>query len=494
MALGASVARIQVQAWPALMSRGAAAARTALWYSGSIASVQVLQFGFSIASARILAPDAFAPYGIGLVAVGLIGTISSSGLAATVVSRRTLTKSARASFATTSLFVGVIYATAFWLLTPYWAQLWGDPNATDFVRLLTPIVLFTPILGLMIGLARRARRIRSYAVASAIAGAVGVAAALPLLLIFQSDFVLAVQPSIAVLLCVATHRIWLGTWLLPGRLNLGAHTQRLRSMQDVTGQLLDFCLLNIPAWSIGAFLGATSLGFWNRAAVFGQAPFVMLRTAASESILSETTVNTSGPRANAVIRLTLLTSAWAGIALLLLLPIILGDVWVESALLAPALTFAAGCLLAASPLIARLRTSARQRAVIALTAVSALPLVVGVPITALAKSPMPVAVANAMMCALMLGLAARQGLAEPKARKTTMLWIPTVAFCTAAISWGLVDFLYRDWQANGLALALPITGAAVLAFMTFQASRAAASIGVGSMTLRQLAGRWRSNR
>ena len=148
---------------------------------------------------------------------------------------------------------------------------------------------------------------------------------------------------------------------------------------------------------------------------------------------------------------------------MLTLPIILGSEWRASAALAPSLTFAAGCLLAASPFTTNLRRVGRQHLLGMIMLTSAAPLLVGVPATIISGSPMPAAIGYGAMCSVLLllsSLSARNPDGKKHQAELTT-WVVGSGIALGLINFGVGGLSY--WGSHQQFLAW-VTLAAGLCF------------------------------
>lgn len=122
---------------------GTLAERAIKWSAATTAARFVLQFGAQVALARLLGPDNYGVYGIGLAVLTFVGFLSGASFSWNLMLLpRIDDKDIRFSF-TLQTLAGAACAVAMYAAAPALAGFFGDPRVEGMVRLLSLAALLT---------------------------------------------------------------------------------------------------------------------------------------------------------------------------------------------------------------------------------------------------------------------------------------------------------------------------------------------------------------
>ena len=324
---------------------------SAFWLWGSQLATVVVQFAYAAVTSRLVAPTQFGEYSVALAVTALIVLVANGGLSQTVARLMDLDEAVIRSLVSLSLILGAVAALALWLTAPFWASLWGVPDADAPIRLLAVNAFTAPMLGVATGYTRRIGRFRQLAITTFTANCVGMAlglVAVALLRDSSSLLVSAIVSQILVLVvCVALSR---GMLTRPG--GLRAAGQELGfSARVLLTTVLAYLAGNVGKWGVSLGLGPAALGQLNRAEVLGWVPFQYAQDAMTQVVYPEFRHDRgSTERAQRVWADLLTLTAWialpgaalAAALLPIVVPVLLGPRWSQAATLTTPLAVVGG--------------------------------------------------------------------------------------------------------------------------------------------------------
>lgn len=237
---------------------------------------QILTMGMQLVYAgvtsRAIGPAGFGSFAVALAATGLGGILASSGLANAAARRTGDDISGDRAIVTAAALAGLLVALVFALGAPLWARLWGNPDATPLIRALCIGLAVGSYGGVLAGIARRLGRIGIWTAATFASSVVAMLLGGWATYATREAWSLTVMP---VALSVISSTI-----LLVAMGRRGIPTRRLGTVghdiaygaKSLGSSLLTYIAYGLPMWSMSRWLGASTLGSWNRAAVVGQIP------------------------------------------------------------------------------------------------------------------------------------------------------------------------------------------------------------------------------
>ena len=320
----------------------------AAWTYGSQLVAIVAQFGYAAVTSRLVDPGQFGIYAITLAITALVTLIATGGLGQTVGRMQVVEPMTIRALCTLALLLGLASAAVLGLAAPLWAALWSTPAATPSIAVMAISAFTAPFYGLVTGLVRRLGQFRLLAGQQLAGTLAGMAAGVGAVLVLRSDVSLLVSPILAQLLttvfCSWSARSYLGL----GRLR-SAMAELAFSARLTVASLLSYGVGNIPRIVATNVLGASAIGYWNRAEVVSIIPFQQVQTALIQTIYPEFRHDRDdAERARRVWTDLLVVTGWgmmiiAAVGALAVPPlvlILLGPQWGVARTLVPVLMFA----------------------------------------------------------------------------------------------------------------------------------------------------------
>ncbi len=319
--------------------------RGLFWMYGSIALTVVLQLGYTVVISRRLSPSDFGLVAIAGLPLALSGYFANMGISSAVVQRPELDdRDVRVAF-TGSVVFGLIITAAVELLAPAIGQLFRNPSVVPVLRALGLSFAITSFGSVSVGLMRRQMRFRQLAIIE-VASYTLAYPLVGLLLAWQGAGIwslvgAALTRSVAiVLLALALAPHSLMPLIDGGR---ARRIYRFGGLVTVTS-LLEFAGSNADTFAVGRFIGAESLGLYNRATLVIGLPLNHLATGASKVLMpgfaqiqyDDERTRTVFMRALAIFASVILPLA-AVLAVLArpLVQVLLGPQWGEAVLVIP---------------------------------------------------------------------------------------------------------------------------------------------------------------
>jgi PST family polysaccharide transporter len=235
------------------------------WTATSRMSVQVLQFGFTVILARILLPSDFGLIAMVSVFVGFCNLFIDFGLTNALVQRANLEGRHLISAFWLSLAIGAVLTLVIIALAPALAALYSVPEVLWLTIAIAPTLLLGSLAGVQTALIFRAMDFRTYAViengALVASGAVAMGLALAGLGVWSLVvFTVAGYTARTILLWV------FNSWRPRGRPDRRSIHELWGFSSRLTGfNAVNYWARNADNLLVGAFLGATQLGYYSRA-------------------------------------------------------------------------------------------------------------------------------------------------------------------------------------------------------------------------------------
>ncbi|HEY8050672.1 MAG TPA: oligosaccharide flippase family protein [Ramlibacter sp.] len=262
------------------MTSGAIAAlaeRALKWSALTTAARFALQFVSQVALARLLGPDNFGVYGIGMTILTFVGFLSGASFSYGLMLQREVTEEdVRFSF-TWQMIAGIACAVAMFAAAPLVARFFGDPRVEGMVQLLSLASLLMAAAAPATYLLQRDlnfRRLGLVQLASYAAGylAVGVPMALSGFGAWALGTACVVQAAVALVLTYAAKRHSLKPLL---RHTNGGETLSTGRAVFITN-VVNWLLGNLDRVVIGRVLNAHAVGIYTVAYNLASIPNVLL--------------------------------------------------------------------------------------------------------------------------------------------------------------------------------------------------------------------------
>ena len=378
-------------------------ARTVAGGAGALALsnliVMVFQLGYAAFTSRLLDPSAFGIYAVALSGIGLIGLVSGAGFGQAAA--RAARDDVDGHLAAAALVIGLLSATLACALAVPLAVVWGSPNAWPSMMVLAISIPATSLAAVPAGTLRRSGKTAYLATIMGSCQAIGMFVGLLVVLAYRAPIALTVSPVVASLFAL--------TWLaLAARMHVVLRGFHVRGRDDVLYGLkangmnfLRYLTGTASALTISRYVGAASLGSYNRAQAVIIAPLESLQRSASAAVFPELRAGGSAFRSSHTFTDIVVLMTWVAALLTPLavcaaspiLGLILGPGWEEAQTLAP-WAAAAGLLpFVAVPLSAVVEARGRYRVPLLSWAIGACFAVAAVAAILRFDSPLPAVMA-----------------------------------------------------------------------------------------------------
>jgi len=319
-------------------------------YGSQVVSV-VAQFAYAAVTSRQVGPAEFGAYAIALSVAGLVTLLASGGIAQSVARMVEMEQNRLRGLVTFSVLLGLVSAGFVFITASFWASLWGEPEARNAIEILTLAVLMAPLSGVGTSLLRRQGSFRLLAGLTLCSNLIGMIVGA--IVVFQ----LKTAVALAVSAIIAQALILIGSLLATKGIMLGFGSIGLaKSEVAFSGSLSaikisEYLIGNIMKFSVSRWMGASFIGYWNRADTVATLPFQQVQTALLQAVSPEFRHDIENPRrAFRVWSDLLIMVAWfvlpisvlAAIILPGIVPVLFGPGWQFAAALTTPLAIAAG--------------------------------------------------------------------------------------------------------------------------------------------------------
>lgn len=242
------------------------------WSLGAQIAMALLQFGYAAVTSRLVQDTGFGAVSVAMSLSALVSLIAQGGLGQ-AIARTPVLHPGKLSFL--MLFaVGLGFVAGLLLigLAVPWAALWDAPEAVAPTRFIGVTAFLAPLSGLLLGVLRRIGEFRALAISAVVTSAAGMGIGIVAVILAPGPLTLLVSPVAAAILLtivalVVTRPHW---WARPeaaaARADLGF------AWRSLGLTLLSYLVGNVGKWSVSRWVGADSLGQWNRADVLTAVP------------------------------------------------------------------------------------------------------------------------------------------------------------------------------------------------------------------------------
>ena len=295
-----------------------------------------IQTTSTIVLARLLAPEDFGIYAMATPVMAIAMLAQDLGLSQAVATARSIDRRALSTLYAINVGVSLLIASALALSAPLIAAFYGNPRLTPIVMVMGGVVLLSGLASIHQALLLRGLRYGRLVVNDICTALAGLLSAVGLALLTPGPLVLAASNAVgaAVLLLLAA----LGSCWRPSPLaKLGEVRDLLRFGGGLTGfNITNFVARNGDNVIIGAALGSTPLGYYDRAYKLMLLPLQQINAPVSNVMVPLLSKLTDHPQRyrdaylNAL-RILLLISLPGVVFLLMaadpLIPTLLGEKW-----------------------------------------------------------------------------------------------------------------------------------------------------------------------
>lgn len=262
--------------------------------SASSFGVMALQLGYAAITSRLLPPTAFGAYAVSLSGIGLIGMLSGSTLGQAVARREHDSVPKDRSLVSIALGLGTVTMVAAAVLAVPWGSLWDAPESASITRILAIGLPFTAVAAVYAGSLRRQGRTTAVAGRTALAQVAGMAVGLAVVAVSKQAWSLGVAATVGAMLSVLSVGSALPRrHITPGRPDLHVLDDVAYGGNSALQSLLRTISMQLTGWSISRFVGAPTLGNFNRAQTLITIPVQRLQTALTFTLFPE--LRPSGP-------------------------------------------------------------------------------------------------------------------------------------------------------------------------------------------------------
>jgi O-antigen/teichoic acid export membrane protein len=256
--------------------------RAAQWrLAGSVIGV-AFQFGFGVVLARLLTPRDFGVMALAVVVLGLARLLGDLGMGSAVVQRATLTERHVRTAFTVSVLVGIVTGALIVLMAPLGAAVMREPTLAPMLRVVSIVFVIggmSTVAGALLTRNLDFKRQFFVDVGSYVLGYAGVATSLALLDYGVWSLVFGILAQ--VFLTTTAQIVLVRHSILP---LLGG-----RELRDLLGfgvgatlsGFVNYLALNGDNFVVGRWIGAATLGLYNRAYTLMNMPFTYVASVMS---------------------------------------------------------------------------------------------------------------------------------------------------------------------------------------------------------------------
>jgi len=218
--------------------------------------------GTAFILARLLGPEAFGTVALALIFITLVQLLVQQGMIPAVVQRPGLTWRHLDSAFWLSMTISVILTAFSLVVSPWWADLNGTPEARNAIWVLSSMVLLKGLVVVQEAYLQRALRYRELALRTTVASVAGAIVGIAWALVQPSIWALVAQQVVSA--AVGTVVIWT---VVDWRPRWRCRAQDVRDLlgfavKSTMSSLGVFVNTRVDAVLIGVFFGATAIGLY----------------------------------------------------------------------------------------------------------------------------------------------------------------------------------------------------------------------------------------
>lgn len=341
------------------------------WMFGAQIAAMVLQIGYAAVTARLVGPQAFGLYAAALAASGFISVVANAGLGQSVMRTRDLPEGDVRKINSLALGIGAIGALVLYAGATLWSRVWiGDSGAVTATEWLALSALVTPLLGVLMAVARRRNLFRVLALTQLGCNFIGMLIGVLFVIQYRTASALVANLVITQYLMVFLLAAVIGKASLPASINASVFHHLGFSGKVTVSNILSYFQANSLKWSVSSSLGASTLGMWNRAEVVSTVPFQALQNSLVQAIYPEFRHHPAGSTqarelwSDLLVFLGWITfpvSVAAAFLVPFVVPVVLGDGWEQVSDIIPFFCIAAGLQSVNTLLASALESAAKFR-------------------------------------------------------------------------------------------------------------------------------------
>jgi len=343
-----------------------------LWTYGAQIGSSLIQLAYAATTSRLIHSEGFGVFAIALSTSSLISLIVNGGISQTALRSEKLDSDTTKILQTYALVSGTFGALFLILTAKLWGSVWGTPQLTDALLILSAGVFIGPFAVLASGVSRRNGLFRLIGIATLLANISGMAVGLICLSFWHSSLCLLISPlfsqGVLTIVLISRNRVQLFGF------------KSLRGLSDFTRynisviltKIASYVVLTLPLLIISRFFNLKIIGFMNRADVFTTLPLAQIQVALVQAISPEFRHDRNSPsRANTIWTDILVLFSWLVFPITLLLatigyfvtPAVLGPGWSEAAYFSIPLALIGGLQILVSVLNSAIETVGSFRVV-----------------------------------------------------------------------------------------------------------------------------------
>lgn len=240
--------------------------------------MQILAFAISIIIARILMPKDFGIMAIVMMLIGYSNLLTSFGLGDAVVQKNIKDKTTLNTIFTFNLTVSVILVVIFYLSAGYIAEIFNTPECEAVVKVMSLVFVFTAFTMLPMAQLRRDMNFKAVSLFD-MARATLMSFSTLILAIYGFGYWSLVYGQL-IALAVVTVALAVKVKWLP---KLCYNHESMKNVFDfgkwtfIRAQLI-FLSQHVDRFIVGKWLGATNLGFYDKAITLSRTPYEAITT------------------------------------------------------------------------------------------------------------------------------------------------------------------------------------------------------------------------
>jgi PST family polysaccharide transporter len=240
------------------------AARGVAWVAGARLAIQVAQFGASLVLARLLLPSQYGLAAVAWTVTSFAFLFNDLGLSSWLVQTPKITARDASTAFYLNAAAGVLLTALLLILSSPLASLFGHPGLAPLLRI-GSIAFMLSLTAVPNALLERRLQFQTVAVIDLASSVVGFSVTVACAALGLGAASLVIGPVTATVIASCGSLLW-ARWLPTARPSRESAQRLIGFGKHLTGAtIIGFWALNIDNLLIGRFVGATELGFYNRA-------------------------------------------------------------------------------------------------------------------------------------------------------------------------------------------------------------------------------------
>jgi O-antigen/teichoic acid export membrane protein len=254
---------------------------------GAQIGTMVLQLVYAGITSRLVPDTGFGAFAVAMSLSAAVVLIAQGGLGEATARTPELHPGKLSFLVLVAMGLGLAAGLAVILLAAPWAELWNVPDAVGPARLIAVSAFLAPLSGLLLGIQRRLGNFPVLAVSVVGTSFAGMVIGVVAVVLAPGAMTLLVSPMAAsallsIVSLIITRQHW---WAKP---DAAAAQADLGFAWRILGiSMLAYLSLNIGKWSVSRWVGADTLGQWNRADVLTAVPISQGARAVTQAVYPE---------------------------------------------------------------------------------------------------------------------------------------------------------------------------------------------------------------